>query len=58
MSSSKYYCGDVNNGNLSDLIEAKYLYKLRGRICNTSALTPIANSGYYGYCVSPIPVSP
>ena len=54
MSSSKYYCGDANNGNLSDLIEAKYLYKLHGRICNTSGLTPIANSGYYGYCVSPV----
>ena len=53
MSSSKYYCGDANNGNLSDLIEAKYLYKLHGRICNTSDLNPITNSGYYGYCLSP-----
>ena len=53
MSSSKYYCGDKTNPNLSASIEQKYLYKLHGRICATDHLTPVTQGGYYGYCVSP-----
>lgn len=53
MSSSKYYCGNATNPNLSSSIEAKYLYKLHGRICDTSHLEPVIEPGYYGYCVSP-----
>jgi hypothetical protein len=53
MSSSKYWCGNASNGNLSSSIAAKYLYKLHGRICDTDDLIPVTQAGYYGYCVSP-----
>jgi len=53
MSSYKYWCGNINNGNLSDGDDLKpYLYKLHGRICDTSTLTPVTEPGYYGYCTS------
>jgi hypothetical protein len=55
MSSTKYWCGTPDNGNLSSSIAAKYLYKLHGRICATDDLIPITQIGYYGYCVSPAP---
>jgi len=56
MSSTKYYCGNASNPNLGPSdhpIEDKYLYKLHGRICDTSDLKPVTEPGYYGYCESP-----
>jgi len=54
-SSTKYYCGKpAPAGSISDSMGDASLYKLQGRICDTSRLQAVTqNMDYYGYCESP-----